>query len=282
MKTKFLLLLNLFLILSEDVFSQSRSHESPNHVDVNSIKEDVYSAVEYFDSVIKGDLISKRINVYQKDGGYEIIETDSDDSIKYRYTYNKAIDEAIIFWRMDYLPSYLGADGTKHYRYHRNRLGKVIETNTYLPNGKLIEKTTFLLDAKGNISERKNYNADGSLKLKEIIKTNENGTKEEFSYKIKNDSLYLETTTLIKYDIKGNEIERSNFHGDTKKINDKWKYRYNDTGDIIEIEFESSFLNFKQNFEYKYDQRGNWIEKVEYKGFVPKEITIRQIKYFDE
>ena len=46
---------------------------------------------------------------------------------------------------------------------------------------------------------------------------------------------------------------------------------YNTQGKLIE----------KINYEYKYDEKGNWIERLEFNLDIPQIITTRKIHYFD-
>jgi hypothetical protein len=275
----------IFLILQLSVFilfdarSQSNSPEKEFRTNVKSIEEFEFTAVQYFDSVIKGDLISKSIEKYQNDGGYEIIHYDSVDSITFKYSYNKSIDELILFNRFIDLPGIL--DSTKHIRYKRDNNNRVIEANTYLPEGRLVYKSTMRRDKNGNIIEMISYNADGSIMKKSIVKNIENGKKIEYSYIQKNDSLQLETTSIMIYDLKGNLTEETHYHGETKNIIYKRLKEYNKFGDIIEEEFQSSFVNYKYRYKLKYDSIGNWIEKICFEGFVPTEYTERNIKYLN-
>lgn len=118
------------------------------------------------------------------------------------------------------------------------------------PYEKIILKT----DSVGNIVEKIQY----SNNLPSKIGYSDYGSK--FTY---------------SYDSKRRLIKETKFLGE-----DIWSiksYEYNN-GLISKMErTKSSRQNLK--FEYKYDQKGNWIEKIDFVDDKPKYVTLRTINY---
>ena len=179
--------------------------------------------------------------------------------------------------------------------------GKKIE-KTYYVKGKTAEKNAFKYKGK-DITEETIYNGDNSLNRRIIYKYNNNllstkevynpegelmyeifikrnkdneGITEVFKYHKKEVSLPKHLNLIYDYENKsGFEI---NFAGNAAiEIYNK----HNNKGECTESEyFQESKLQKKVTFKYKYDNKGNWIEKVGYVGDTPETIVVRKIEYF--
>lgn len=92
----------------------------------------------------------------------------------------------------------------------------------------------------------------------------------------------LTTYELYGYDQSGNLVSIEN-GGLYKRLN---RYSYNSYGNIIDIDVPTETFNnlIRQTYEYKYDNKGNWIERIEYRGIgeykSPSILTIRKIEYY--
>ena len=139
-------------------------------------------------------------------------------------------------------------------------------------NGRVYDRVIF--DDKGNQIERIVYNFTHKYKYDDIGNRIENT-----SYNIDGE---IHWKKKYKYDDKGNEIEEKNYNKNGG-LTSKTKYKYDDKGNEIE---EKSYdkknkLIDKTNYEYKFDDKENWIMKI---IFNPKNATIikeREIEYYN-
>lgn len=140
------------------------------------------------------------------------------------------------------------------YKYDKN--GDYIEIISYKDEEDTIPtKEIFIRDNKGNIIESKKY------------------------------SYFGDSRTIYKYDDKGNLIKDEYFFQEDT-ISTGNLYKYNIENDIIEkIHFDNQtktkYIALK--FKYKYDSKGNWIKRTDYKedGSI-ENIIKRKIKYYKD
>lgn len=156
--------------------------------------------------------------------------------------------------------------------------GFKIAYNSYNAKGELTNSFTYKNDAKGREIEEvctrfKNtpcgkytYSYNNIGKVVELCKYNKQEEQpencEKYTYdkqgRLLQTDLYKNNTlvqkTIFKYDNLGNEIGQRIFDG-------------NDT-----------FVEEKK-FVYKFDQKGNWVERIEYINEFPKLILVREITY---
>ncbi|MBC7525279.1 MAG: hypothetical protein H7239_12680 [Flavobacterium sp.] len=166
---------------------------------------------------------------------------------------------------------------TKYFYDNDNRIikkndGNIVRNITYdLKNNKYVEikkypwdeKTINYIDKNNNIIKidmfEKNiliqrscmiYNSDDKKISEKIYGT---ANKGELSY----DYIY-------KYDNKNNLISESN----KLDIKNEQNYNYNENGDVIEWCYSNSPLRelLFGTYTYKYDEKGNWIERIYYLG----------------
>ncbi len=110
----------------------------------------------------------------------------------------------------------------------------------------------FVFNKSGNIIERNQYNADGSLDYKYTSKFDENG----------------------------NRIERNQYNADGS-LNEKYTCKFDENGNTIEFKSHNSNGSLDYKSTSKFDENGNRIELIEFKGFAPEAITIIEIEYYD-
>ena len=106
----------------------------------------------------------------------------------------------------------------------------------------------------GQRTERCKYNSDGSLKYK----------------------------SLYTYDDHGNTIEE-NRRGDDGRLFYKFSYEYDAKKNITmrtKYKSDGSVYGAKMTYNYRYDDIGNWIEKISYSDSVPKYIQKREFEYY--
>lgn len=188
--------------------------------------------------------------------------------------------------------------------------GNMAEENNYDSNGKLTSKYSYTYDEDNNNSYQSihKYETDGTERLlTTVIRDKGNNTIIKLHWSTNGSLSY---TTTITHDSQGNKTEESehDFNGLLKRNS---KYTYDDKGNLIKVvEYDSNDregpirlvlnddgkwikeskepFNLEYGYIYKYDSKGNWVER--YKGnFVtkfgdtypePYEVTIRKITYY--
>lgn len=138
------------------------------------------------------------------------------------------------------------------YIWHYNENNLLIETLEYKFKN-LERKTTYQNDKFGNQIEIRIYSAEDSLI---------GMYKNEFD-SIGNKIIEMLYSKENLYSIK--HIKYNNNQNITEELT------YNTQGKLIE----------KINYEYKYDEKGNWIERLELNSDIPQIITTRKIHYCD-
>jgi hypothetical protein len=140
-------------------------------------------------------------------------------------------------------------------------------------------KSDIIYDSFGNKTEEINYNLDGEKDGKQTYKYNKKQQLiEDISYNNANRATYR---TTIKYDVKKNILETSFFTESPLLVGTEF---------IIEngIEYteettwttEEMTLEMKITYTYKYDIKGNWIQKVVFENDLPLKIMEREIEYY--
>jgi len=190
--------------------------------------------------------------------------------------------------------------------YVYNALGKLTETiaeegstnpfttkYTYEPISNLLTKEE--LRVEGKIIKTTNYEYD-EVGYKKMIDTSYSTTGAKYKSKIE------------VYDANENMLEQTRFD-DKFEIVSKYEYSFDKNNNNIEFKsysrggvlqgvflykfdeknnmIEESKLNASKNLkdilvnEYKYDSKGNWIEKITKHQSIPKNIVKRSIEYFE-
>lgn len=229
---------------------------------------------------------------------YGILEKSNDEYIKYLYSFDEngfLIDKIeqeknngrSSLWKYQYnyyddgrLYKEFINDAMTVYNYE-NKILK--DANTYYANGTLLKKVVYIMsggkvireeeyDDKGNLYnfDINNYRGDYWEKEKWTIAdgTEELITTESYNNKnlIKRVSHYARQTSEIFYNEENLVV---------KTINGKWimdnLMSYREIGNVYE-------------YEYFYDDMGNWIKRIEYKGTakIPQRIEVRDIFYYDK
>lgn len=174
-----------------------------------------------------------------------------------------------------------------------NSEGFKIEEHWYEIETGLVSKEIYTYDTQNNIIEKKEYNYEGNMDRRRTFLYNEKGNIiEENLYKRGN----LIEYTII-YDEKGNNIEEKNYNPDgslsTRQVSiydENGKFvegkQYNADGifigNFIYGHLDDSGINWISQlpYTYKYDEWGNWIEKILYCKKKPCYIYKRNIEYY--
>lgn len=142
----------------------------------------------------------------------------------------------------------------------------VIEQNYYNSERKLDEKTTYSYDEKGNKIQETMYKG-GVINYISIY----NDTGKEVELKNYNEEGQLTDICISIYDEKGDFVEGKQYDANGKFIGDFKRFSL-DTGVGLTSWLPSS---------YKYDEMGNWIERIVYcKKKKPCYTTKREIEYY--
>lgn len=228
---------------------------------VKSYTESNYNPVEAFGKIVKGEKIAPPgiylFKYYFNLQGYytEVISYYNNDEIqnqdKYSYYFDKNMSEI-----RDY-----GYNGSFVFRwvskYDMN--GNEIESIKYWPQGGIASRFTYKYDNYRNIIEEKRFYSDNSFSTTKYI------------YKYDNLGRITENTEY-------QDLGTSSFY-----VSEKRKYKYNVYGNIIEELIynrgEDLYLTIK--YEYEYDTRRNWIQKIEYVNNTLEKITEREYEYYN-
>lgn len=110
--------------------------------------------------------------------------------------------------------------------------------------------------------------------------------QEKFSYKYDQKGNRIEHTAYdikysYQYNDKGQVIEE-NIHDEMDKISTKTIIKYDKKGNFIKKTAHYLDVSTKENYtyQYTYDQKGNWVKRIEYKDKNPIQITERVIEYY--
>lgn len=220
-----------------------------------------FSKLELFDEYGSEGLRPSTTFIMKYDNNNNMIERSEYDregnlQTKWIYTYNSSnkLNEVIEFDGRRY------DDGgnfssRKQYQYNNGKVSSEIEFESL--GSSVGNKTNYVYDSRGNL----------------LYQVNEYNTK-------KNISKYNDKNQLI-------EFQESDGYN-------KYKYKYDDRGNMIEaFEYKIEY-NYKNNisvqeevlvekifYQYKYDEKGNWTQRMKTVNVIPTEIIEREITYYE-
>lgn len=162
-----------------------------------------------------------------------------------------------------------------------NKTFTILNSYKYDGSNRLIEKrflnqiAYYTYNKLGQLVEKDTYYDDKSLKDK-VINTYVNNQKKISIYKDYDGKTYFKTEK--KYNTSNRETEELDYLSDEKTISSKRYTEYDKYGNITKhTPFYSDVLTV--TYFYKYDSKGNWIEKMEFRDGKEEEKTIRAIEY---
>ena len=195
---------------------------------------------------------------------------------------------------------------TKRHTYDYNDNYKVSEENEYEGNGKLKWKEIFKYNSKGQLTEVTDYSATGDFESRYVYKYDSKGNiTDEEKYMDENSQAHTKTTTI--YDSKGVPTQILQFNEDGKLIYQgsqdshgnhtldmSWNadrsvkekitqvYKYDDYGNVT---FEERTLtdgqqDMRNNYQYYYDENGNWTKKTTLEDGTPSRMVERVVAYY--
>lgn len=188
-----------------------------------------------------------------------------------------------------------------------DRYKRISSYRSYDSKGRLRYKYTFTYNSRQQLTtiRRKNeenfpvemiklkYHSSGHLTEQQFfddnmkkIKTVNYNSRLSDSTGFYNGSIltYSETGQLISGIIAVNTSEglllENSVIDSTKKVTDYRMFRYNDQNDIEEEKLFANMENVVVNYKYKYDESGNWTEKVASVNGNLTIVTTRSLEYF--
>ena len=193
------------------------------------------------------------------------------------------------------------------FKYIYDEKDNLIEVRKYyIESGDPWERTIHKYNNDGSIAEtiHKDYFYNYQTTTTYIYKYNEKGDIIEENQVSTSNMSEATTNSRRKYDNKGNLIEYVVWYENSKYyplinehnpvIKDVFEYddtgkriredvKYNDKGDIIEGLRHWYGDYYKNKYEYKYDEKGNWIERITYEKDTrtPIILTERIIEYYE-
>ncbi len=284
---------------------------------VESLKITQYKAVDKFGEITTTDTLKdgrgwteteyvfdKRGNnikeiLYSKSRGYSYLlgkVADSEEKRIYEYKYNDnnyLIEKGIDDW------------SNTIWKYIYDAKQNLI-TEEYWQNEKLSSKKILAYDELGNEIEMSEYDREGDLKYKRIL---ENSIKDGIKYE---KSITYDPDGEVKwgynheYDSNGNMIKSYETHSNYRTTdvmeysanNELLKktvyfssnkpmyvvmYSYDDSGNIIKetkVDYSTRNDDYEKTYKYEFDEKKNWIKKIEYSKVHPVKVVLREIKYY--
>lgn len=221
-----------------------------------------YEAVEKFGKVEKGDKISRIENGDLFDLVYE--------NTKLNFNSEKNIIDASMFDRRGNMEC-------------RMVFKEDTIIDMVLPNGELIAKA--IGDNHWYPKKMDIYDSNGKLKGR-ILSTYE-GTKKLESKTYNQDGELLQS---IKRVYTGQQCSQQTTteittsygyytHEETTSVIKEEKFEYNDKGLLFKVKAQEGEKIIETEYKYKYDDVGNWIERIEYQTSIPKYIIERTFEY---
>jgi len=198
---------------------------------------------------------------------------------KYMYPKHHILKEQTKYNRYKLISKSIYTEGSSH-----NLLEK-----KYDENSQIVEQTLYQYDDEWKILSNKTYTDDGLFLRHDDYKYDEFGDEIYHYHEFSTDNGKDYHKFLRKYDSNRNLIWYSSINlGNTiighpdRKVDREYYHRYNERKLVSETVLIDSRESqpVKLFYEYKYDDRNNWIEKLEYKKTIPVKVTKRQIIYY--
>lgn len=220
---------------------------------VKSMEEAVYDVVEKDGEIEKSNLNWKHLIVYNREGNKMMKKTYKlDGSVEDVYMYK--------YDRKGRLIEELGTDAAGEYStkmvYEYDDKGRMIEDNLWTPEyAHPISTSTYEYDEKGMLTES-------------IIWYTSKKNRVMWKY-------------VYEYNDKGQESVSKTYKEDGS-LERKNIFEYNNKGDMISMVVESDrFDPSRHTYNYEYDEKGNWIRRIQTDQGEPYQIIERTIEYYE-
>jgi hypothetical protein len=194
----------------------------------------------------------------------------------------------------------------------RDDLGRVKEERLYGDDGTLVSTQKYIYDSQGKLTQKTSYRLDGAKESVWSYTYDDRGNEKEAKFFVAD---VLKARYLYAYDERGNKLKTTAFRGDGSEeyasidkyddkkrrtetvvlkpggaVEQKHVYRYHDKGYLSEelmFSTDGSMIG-KEIFSYKFDLKGNWIERTRTKWtkssgkMEQTEIAKRTIVYYPQ
>lgn len=249
---------------------------------ISSIATFEYKAVTKFGEVEKGkvdktSIMKNHIEIYSDNGSLkeQLYLFGLEPFLLYKHYYNENND-------IDYVEDYQDSSVDKNpidkttllngkviYKY--NSLKQLGSKNRYSSEGNIEGKEDFFYDNKGKIIKSYSETINGIYDAIPYKYEYTDSTKEIIRYSPEDTNLLLGYQVFSEH----NEIERYT-KNDATTI-----YTRDENGDIINtlIKLDNKEVEMNIKSYYKYDDKGNWIVKIDSVFNFPSSITYREINY---
>ena len=277
----------LFIIVGlQTTFAQVGSQrENKSHMQllgkVKTFKITPYKLVDYFGKVTKGE----KQDFWRGDA---VIVFDEQGFKKENNTYNKLgqLNQKVIY-KYDDKGKRISRDLYNSYGklqmkflYVYDNKGFKTAYNSYSPTGELNDSYLYKNDIKGRMIEEIWIKKDKSFGSKYTYEYDKLGKLSKMC-QYTNSENQVDNCTTYKYDKLG-RISEMEIFGSNNAPTRRTVITYDDKGNEKEIKYydgKGTFLE-ERNYEYKFDDKGNWVERIEYINQFPKGFLEREITYY--
>lgn len=242
---------------------------------VKFIRTTIYSAIIDNDTVLRGEEIRPKDEFFDKNGyRKEILKFYSGGILNQKELYTYDRHGRLLTKKVYTVDNYIRFRVDHKY----NKLGNETEVYYYDYKDSITSRIVYKYDDLNQKSEESNYIHGDSLAYRKTFRNGENGIRvEEYVY---NSDGGLSHYTRYKYDVHGNETELKYFNPDGT-ANMIIKYHYDDSQNLTdEVFFRPDSLIARWNYEYQFDNRGNWISQTRFMNNNALDIFERQIEYY--
>lgn len=206
----------------------------------------------------------------------EIYFTMNEDNNNYSYKYYSYDESKNLIQISNFDEN--GFDFSSHYTY--NEMGKQIQLNNLLSDDAKILVWKKIYDKKNRLIEIQNYSTNeytkkDSIVKKIVMKYNENNKIIQKKYIVTG----YEIEYNFEYDV-NNNIKRVYNNSVSKPNNYEFSY-FRKKNRIVKVIIKKYADNFTITFDYKDDEKGNWIEQTKSVNGKPMFIWKRKIEYYD-
>ncbi|MCF7792518.1 MAG: hypothetical protein K9N09_01165 [Candidatus Cloacimonetes bacterium] len=280
---------------SEELVWELKSTISAKTIKIFDVKGNLIEEKNFMED---GTIFSSSVYEYDESGNNSKIIDSDGAGIKYCYKYDydedgNMLEEKQFGANDDLLGKYIFEYDEKGYKIKSQEIdtdGNVTTTYKYVNNndGKPVEQKIFdgdeqrnhtkiEYDENGNLTKSWLYDEDDNLKETNILTYNENDKPVTMISENKIDEV------IKKYDYVYNDIDKVSqveLYENAVLVRSE-DYEYNEHGDDKWMKFDLEGTITTYRYEYKYDDQGNWAEKIEYKNDEPDIKYIREITYYE-
>ena len=192
--------------------------------------------------------------------------------------------------------------GILHYTYNQN--GKITKEKLVTPAGLPISDVEYQYDKNQNVVEKRFIDAHGKIIVQ--VKSNFESNKliEELQldsmahqigkirYSYNKDGLNIEMTSYSPQDkmvkrtrysyLANRQVGQTSLYNEHDELSSKIIYKYDNQGNMIlkQTLNQPGEITEKRTFNYKYDNRHNWIFRYEYLNDRVEDILSRKLEYY--